>query len=337
MIYPRYIQNNDTIGVCAPSDGISDKIKQKRLDNAYKKLKEINLNMIETNSVRKSELGESNIIKARVKELESLYTNKNVNYIICASGGDFLVEILPHLNYDIIKKNIKWLQGYSDPTALLFTLTTNYDIATIYGYNIGSYGMKNWHSSIYDSINLVKGNIQTLYSLDYYENDWYDYKTGLESFHKDYPVEWKNLYDEKEIIIHGRIIGGCLDVLLNLIGTKYDKTKEFIEKYKNDGIIWYFDNCELTSEGLRRAIWQLKESGWFNYTNGIIFGRSMTNKSFYNISFQEALKTACASLNIPVIWDADIGHKCPMLSIINGSIATIKSSNGKGSITQELK
>lgn len=62
----------------------------------------------------------------------------------------------------------------------------------------------------------------------------------------------------------------------------------------------------------------------------------MTNKSFYNISFQDALKTACIDLKIPVIWDADIGHKCPMLSIINGSIATIKSSNGKGSIKQEF-
>ena len=336
MIYPRYIKDEDTIGVCAPSDGITNKIKQKRIDNAYKKLKKIKLNVIETNSVRKSNFGESNVARIRAKELESLYANKNVSYIICASGGDFLVEILPYLDYNIIKNNIKWLQGYSDPTALLFTITTNYDIATIYGYNIGSYGMENWHQSIYDSINLLKGNVKILSSLDYYENDWYDYETGLESFHKDYPVQWKNLYGEKEIIIHGRIIGGCLDVLLNLIGTKYDKTKEFIEKYKNDGIIWYFDNCELTSEGIRRAIWQLKENGWFNYTNGIIFGRSMTNKSSYNISFHNALKIACADLNIPVIWDVDIGHKCPMLSIINGSIATIKSSNGKGSISQEL-
>lgn len=336
MIYPKFIKEDDTIGVCAPSDGISSKIKQKRLDNAHKKLKEVNLNLVETDSVRKSNMGESNTKKIRIQELESLYKNPKINTIICASGGDFLIEILPDLDYNLIQKNIKWLQGYSDPTALLFTITTNYDIATIYGYNICSYGMEKWHSSIYDSINILKGNMQILHSLDYYENEWYDYQTGLEEFHQDCPVQWKNLFDEPEIVMHGRIIGGCLDVLLNIIGTKYDKTKEFIEKYKNDGIIWYFDNCELTSEDIRRAIWQLNENGWFNHTKGIIFGRSMTDSSYYNISFEESLKIACINLNIPIIWDADIGHKCPMLSIINGSIATIKSSNGKGSIKQEL-
>ena len=41
-------------------------------------------------------------------------------------------------------------------------------------------------------------------------------------------------------------------------------------------------------------------------------------------------------LDVPVIFNADIGHVAPKMTIINGSIATISSSNGKGTITQEL-
>lgn len=37
----------------------------------------------------------------------------------------------------------------------------------------------------------------------------------------------------------GRIIGGCIDVILSLIGTKHDKINQFIEKYKNDRIIFF--------------------------------------------------------------------------------------------------
>ena len=41
----------------------------------------------------------------------------------------------------------------------------------------------------------------------------------------------------KEIHIKGRLLGGCLDYLLNLVGTRFDKTKEFVEKYREDGIL----------------------------------------------------------------------------------------------------
>ena len=35
-----------------------------------------------------------------------------------------------------------------------------------------------------------------------------------------------------DVDVSGRIIGGCLDVLVNITGTKYDCTKDFINRYK---------------------------------------------------------------------------------------------------------
>jgi muramoyltetrapeptide carboxypeptidase LdcA involved in peptidoglycan recycling len=337
MLYPSKIKPGDTIGICAPSAGITNELKLKRVDNAYKKLNEHGFNIIETKSVRTCTLGRSNTSINRAHELESLYNDQDINYIICATGGDFLLEMLSYINLKTISDNIKWLQGYSDPTGLLFTITTNLDIATIYGYNIGAYGMEDWHSSVTDSIKLLEGKIDTIKALDYYEDDWYEYITGLEGFHQDKKVEWKNLKDEKIIDIKGRIIGGCIDVIMSLIGTKFDNTLNFINSYKDDGIIWYFDNCELSSEGMIRSLWQLKELGWFNHTKGIVFGRSMTNKSAYDITFKDAIYESLASLNIPIIYDFDLGHKQPAISIINGSIATIHSEKNNCYIKQEMR
>ena len=42
-------------------------------------------------------------------------------------------------------------------------------------------------------------------------------------------------------------------------------------------------------------------------------------------------------MGIPVIYDADISHKSPSLSIINGSIASIELKNKKFTINFELK
>jgi len=150
-------------------------------------------------------------------------------------------------------------------------------------------------------------------------------------------VYWHTL-DNKKALIKGRIIGGCLDLISTLAGTKYDGIKEFNEKYKKDGIIWYFDNCEITKEETIRTIWKLSELDYFKYTTCIIFGRFGSEVTTYGYDVKTCLEDSVISkLNIPTIYDADLTHKSPCMTIINGSIATINVENGKGSISFELK
>ena len=53
---------------------------------------------------------------------------------------------------------------------------------------------------------------------------------------------------------------------------------------------------------------------------------------------EEALKDSVIyELNVPILYDTDISHKGPCLTIINGAVATIKSENGTGSISFDLK
>lgn len=337
MIYPKFIKPGDLIGVPAPSDGITEVGKLKRLDYAIKNIENKGYKVIETKSVRESVKGRSTSSENQAKELESLYLNNDVKTIICAAGGDFLIEILPYIDFAIIKDNIKWLQGYSDPTGLLYTITTKLDIATIYGSNFGEFGMKPWHKSLEGNFKILEGNIIEQESFSKYASSHTKYINGDESYNLDQEVLWENLNNEDEISLNGRIIGGCIDILSEIFGTKFDYTKDFLEKYKNDGIIWYFDNCEFSSEGLIRILWKMKNMDYFKYCKGIIFGRSATESSYYDISFKEAVKHSLEELNIPIIINADIGHVAPRMTIINGSIANIKSKAGKGSINFKLE
>lgn len=160
MIYPEFLKEKDTIGVTAPSDGITDEVKLKRLDNAIKNFEEKGFIIKETPNVRCSFKGRSSSSKERASELESLYEDKEVNAIITSGGGDFLLEMLSELDFNTIKDNPKWLQGYSDPTGLLFTITTNLDIATIYADNFKTFGMEPWHKSLENNLEILKGNIR---------------------------------------------------------------------------------------------------------------------------------------------------------------------------------
>ena len=336
MIYPKFLKENDWIGVTAPSDGTVEKTDIYRLNNAIRKFEELNYKIKETNDVRTSIKGKSAPSKVQAKELEDLFKDEEIKCIICASGGDFLLEMLSEVDFEIIKNNPKWLQGYSDPTGLLFTITTNLDMATIYADNFKGFGMETWHKSLENNLKILEGNLLTQKSFEKYESTRPERVIGNEGYNLDKEVKWENL-NSKEINIRGRIIGGCLDILTELFGTRFDKTKDFIEKYKDDGIVWYLENCEMTSESIIRTLWKFKDNEWFKHTNGIIFGRSALEQSCYDISFKEAVTRVLGDLNIPIILNADIGHVSPRMTIINGAICNVLSKDGNGKITFELK
>lgn len=336
MIYPKFLKKNDWIGITAPSDGTVEETDIYRLNNAIKKFEELNYKIKETSDVRTSIKGKSAPSKVQAKELEDLFKDEKIKYIICAGGGDFLLEMLSEVDFEVIKNNPKWLQGYSDPTGLLFTITTNLDIATIYADNFKSFGMEKWHKSLKNNLKILEGNLIKQESFEKYESARTEKLIGNEGYNLDTQVKWENL-NSKEVNIRGRIIGGCLDILSELFGTRFDKTREFIEKYKNDGIVWYLENCEMTSESIIRTLWKFKDNGWFKHTNGIVFGRSALEQSCYNISFKEAVTRVLGNLNIPIIFNADIGHVSPRMTIINGAICNVISKNGKGEIKFELK
>ena len=336
MIYPKFLKQNDTIGITAPSDGIVEEIDIFRLNNAIKKFEKLGYKIKETKDVRQSIKGKSAPSKVQAKELESLFEDKTIKGIICAGGGDFLLEMLSEVNLEVIRNNPKWLQGYSDPTGLLFTITTNLDIATIYADNFKGFGMENWHKSLEDNLKILEGNLIKQDSFEKYESTRCERIVGDEGYNLDTEVRWENLNNE-ELNLKGRIIGGCLDILSELFGTRFDKTKEFIDKYKEDGIVWYLENCEMTSENIIRTLWKFKDNGWFKHTKGFLFGRSALEQSCYGISFKEAVRRVLGDLNIPIIFNADIGHVSPRMTIINGAICNVISKDGKGEITFELK
>ena len=327
MLYPRFLEKNDIIGIIAPSQGVGDHLES--FKKSIKTLEEYGYKIKETASVRNKGMV-STTGEKRSQELDEVITDKNVKMIICASGGDFLLEMLPTINWKNIKQSPKWIMGYSDPTALLYITTTKLDIATIYGCNAGSFDQTNLHECLKNNLKILSGNILTQKSFDLYQKGWLEESDG---YNLTEPVYWEDL--NGEVNIQGRIIGGCLDCLKDIIGTPYDYTKKFIEKYKDDGFIWYFDVCDLSVEEFYRTLFQMKEAGWFEYIKGVVVGRVAVPRCFYkDFSYQDALKKIFP--NIPLIFNADIGHVPPKMTIINGSIAKVTCKEGKGAISQTL-
>lgn len=148
----------------------------------------------------------------------------------------------------------------------------------------------------------------------------------------------KIINEWEEIAVKGRLLGGCLDCLATLCGTKFDKVEEFNEKYKEDGVLWFLEACDLNVMGIRRALWQLDESGWFKNTKGFLIGRPYCHgEEFFGLDQYKAVIDILSKYNVPIIMDLDIGHLPPMMPLVCGSVAEAKVKDNSITIDMEYK
>lgn len=295
MIYPNSLKRGDIIKVISPSNGTkSNKLEQ--LDSAINVLTSLGYKVIEDKFTRVSFNGASANRELRVRELNNSFED-NSNALIAASGGDFINQIMNDADFEKYMNNIKWIQGHSDITLLLYYITTKYDVATIYNFNIRGYAS--------ECEEAVK------YSLKALEN-----KLMIEK-----PFTNWNIVNDF-LGVSGRVVGGCLESIKDIMGTKFDCFEIFESKYKKDGIIWYFDVSEFSIEDVSRTMWQLKTKGYFKYCNCILFGR-FDEKSYTGRTLNDVINEELSDLNIPIIFNCDLGHSSPVLTIINGALMEI--------------
>ncbi len=335
MRYPQLLKVGDTIGITVPSSGVQ-KQQHSRLDQAIKNVTALGYKVIETPSVRLTHKAVSNSPQIRVQELFSLLENPDVKAIIPPWGGEFLMEILPYIDFEKVKDLApKWICGYSDISTLLFVLTVKYDIATVHGSNFMNMGYQTIHETDLNAFQVMSNQQTTQKSYPNY-GTYTGYDISQEIYTLPHENKWKSLANQSHDEFSGRIIGGCIDTLCKLIGTPYAPVDQFIQKYQQDGFIWTLESCEMSAGDIYRTLWQMRQAGWFSHCNGIIYGRADGYSDTDGFTLVDALSNIFADLAVPVIYDADIGHVPPQIQIVNGAIAHVIVENGKAVIQQEL-
>ena len=335
MKYPKLLKKGDTIGICAPSSGITGDILCQRLDNAIKNMKALGYDVMETASVRRSVKCVSADGKTRAAEFMSLYENPSIAAIIPPWGGEFLMDMLPYLDFGkLASLPAKWVCGYSDMSTLLFALTLNSDIATVHGSNAMNMGYARIHDSDMRLFDILSNERTEQKSWDKWGGytSWDDLTADIYTLDK--ASEWKSLSGEKQQFFSGMMIGGCLDTLCKLIGTRFAKMDHFVEKYQQHGFIWTLESCEMSAADIYRTLWQMRENGWFAYCNGFIIGRPFEYKDTKDFGLKDALEQGLGDLKVPVIYDADVGHVPPQMQIMNGAFGEVDYDDGKAVVKQ---
>ena len=69
----------------------------------------------------------------RAADLHAAFADPDVRVVLCAIGGNHSNQVLPHLDFDLIRANPKIFQGYSDMTVLHWAIGKETGLSTFYG------------------------------------------------------------------------------------------------------------------------------------------------------------------------------------------------------------
>ena len=325
MIIPRFIRPGDTVGVTAPSAGAAEPLDKVRFMHARDRFAGTGYEVLFTPNTF-TDIGDerSSPAEQRARELESLIADGKVRYILSASGGEHLNEIFEYLDMSGLRDDPKWIQGYSDNTDILVMATVDHDVMSIYCGNYGDYGMEPWHRSIVENLEFVEGKRSEQRSFDSHAEGFVDRVTGLEPFECVAPTRW----DSPDVAFSGRLIGGCLDKLKEMVGTGRDRIRDFAERYRDDGIVWYLETYASDSGDLASSLRSMCDSGWFENVRGFIFGRPL----FYEGDYKSDVLSVIGDIGVPIVFDADVGHKAPRMTMVNGALAEITVKDGGGTV-----
>lgn len=342
MRYPEFLKQNGTIGFVAPSFGCATEPYRTCFDHALERFSQMGYQIqLGENCYESRGIGISNTPQACGEELNRAFAG-DADVLIACGGGELMCEVLDHVDFEALRTGKpKWYMGYSDNTNLTFLLNTLCDTAAVYGPSAASFGMEPWHPAISDALAVLTGEKRSFAGYDLWERaSLKDEEHPLVPYHVTQPRVLR-LYQGNQPVeaaeVSGRLAGGCMDCLNNLVGTCYDRVREFNERYRQDGILWFLEACDLNVFDIRRTLWHMKHAGWFAGAKGFLIGRPLCfGQEMMGLDQYKAVTDVLGDLNVPILMDLDIGHLPPQVPLISGACARVSAHGQEFHIDMEL-
>lgn len=332
MIKPRHLEKGDTVAIVSTSKGtLGEDFAIHRLEIAKKRLEEdYGLKVLIMPNALKGIDYLYNHPEKRAEDLMEAFKNKEVKAIFNAIGGDDSIRLLPYIDFDVIRNNPKIFTGFSDTTSMHFMMykagIMSYYGATILT-NFSEYVKINDYTAkaINDTLFEPKDILGILSSPYYYDDEdekiWWDEKNinKLREYHKE-EIGYEIIQGKG--IAEGKLLGGCIDVFVEDIGTpiwpSLDEWKDKImfletseEDISKDYLIWILRN--------------LAAQGIFKVIKGILVGKPAKRSKYepYKEAYLQVVGKEDSNPDLPILFNVNFGHAEPIGVIPIGAMARI--------------
>jgi muramoyltetrapeptide carboxypeptidase LdcA involved in peptidoglycan recycling len=268
-----FLKQGDKVGIVGCSNALSISSKTK-IDELLRTIESLGLIPLCSDFIYEKYSIFSGKASDRGKALMEFYLKPQIKAIFDISGGDIANEILPYLDFKIIKKCHKPFFGYSDLTTIINAL---YSQTRHPSY---LYQIKNL---IYDE--KVKQQERFIHSLFQGNNDLYN-------------LNYTFIQGER---MEGIVVGGNIRCLLKLAGTPYMPDFEnkilFLESMRgNVGLMTTYLN-------------QYKQMGTFQKIKGILLGTfTKMEKEKLQPTMEELVVNIVGDEKLPIVKTEEVGH-----------------------------
>jgi muramoyltetrapeptide carboxypeptidase len=339
--YPAPLRPGHRIAVTAPSSGVEPRLHA-RLDLVIRHLRMRGFDVVEGVCLRSQHRGASASADARAAELMHFALRDDVAAIIPPWGGELAVQLLDRLDWGALRQaRPKWVLGYSDSSTWMLPLTLHACWATAHGPSLMDFVPSQNDELTRGALDVLataaEGQVVQRQS-DRWQSKWGDFATDPAcTYALSEPTRWRALHGGRAVQCRGRLIGGCLDTLLHLAGSRHGDLPGFIARCGSDGVVLYLENAEQTPYGVLRALHHLRWAGWLDGLAGLLVGRSAgpDTTGEQHLRYEDALRDGLAHAHYPVLVDADIGHCPPQMVLVNGALAQVEWRADTGAVVTQ--
>lgn len=273
---------------------------------------------------------------ARAAELSAMLLDPSIRCVLPPWGGETAIDLVDLLDWDALAAaEPTWLVGYSDLSTLLVPLTTRLGWGTLHGDNLADTpyavpeGLLGWRVLAGGPGPFEQRDSGLIATWVRFEDDphataWPEVGRGA----------W-TLHGATSLDVTGRLIGGCVETLVNLAGTPYGDVAGFGRAHAEDGLVVYLEVSGDDAATVCRHLHGLRLAGWFEHARAILIGR--TNAPDHpQVTQHEAVLDALGRLGLPIVLDLEIGHVPPHLPLVNGALARVVVDGEDRRIVQTL-
>jgi len=326
MIAPL-LRKGDGVRVITPARSMmlpwmTDAVKQR----ARERLEALGLVVSFGQHVNDNDMFDSTTVERRIEDLHDAFTDPTVTLILSVIGGFNSNQLLPSIDYDLIKRNPKRLCGYSDITALSNAIYAKTGLVTYSGPHFINFGQAEGFDYTHDAFtrcHFESGPFSITPSDGFYDGYWAN--GGLPLLRN---AGWM-IHAEGEAI--GTIIGANLCTFALLNGTEYQPNPS------GDIILFLEDDQETSPVEFDRQLQTVFYQRFASRIKALVIGRFETHhiKTKENEEKRvtpEKLHALLASKRelkgIPIISGVDFGHTTPMATFPIGGTAAIIAKEG---------
>lgn len=293
---PQPLQNGDLVGVISPASPMPPE----NLTKGIHYLQSLGYSVLKGDHVMDSYGFLAGNDNDRLNDLHAMFSNPDVKAIFSSRGGYGTPRLLYELDFELIRKNPKIIMGYSDLTAIQLAIWSQTGLITFSGPMV-AVEMKEVDP-------FTERNMWSVLT-----------STDLDGV---FPIDPNN---PLEIIVpgkaSGRLLGGCLSVLVSLLGTPFQP--DF-----NEAILILE---EVGEEPFRvdRYFSHLKLAGILDQVNGVILGKfidCLPEEGKPNFTITEVINDYFGNLDIPVVSGFLYGHLPRKLTLPIGAKVEMDTS-----------